>query len=293
VHPEVQPALTGATSRPATGWPRPPAPSAAASPPRAALAPAHPPEREPPADPELSLVLPCLDEEGSLAALTDELYAALTPLGRRFEILFVDDGSTDRTLELLRGIRARRPEVVVLRHARTCGESAAFATGFARARAPIVITMDGDRQHDPAEIPALLEALAGADLVCGVRRRRADGWVRRVSSRVGKGCLTAYTGGGLPDAGCTYRAVRRAALAELPVFNGMHRFLPTLLTLQGWVVREVPVSHRPRTAGRSKYGIANRLVRGLVDCLVMRWFRRRVIAAARTVEDAPPARARR
>ena len=257
MHPEVQLALSGAT---------------------------------PDATPDLSVVLPCYDEQDNVGPLIDELHRALAPLGRQFEILCVDDASRDRTLEALRAAQRLHAEVRVLRHARHCGQSAAFASGFGRARGATVITMDSDRQNDPADIPALLAALEGVDVVCGVRARRTDGWVRRVSSRVGNGFRNLVTGVPVTDSGCSYRVLRAGVLAELPVFNGMHRFLPTLLRLQGFVIREVPVRHRARPAGRSKYGIRNRALRGVLDCFAMRWFKARAVPAVRLVPDEEPPR---
>ena len=239
--------------------------------------------------PELSLVLPCFNEEGSLPPLMAEIYAVMARVGRPFEILCIDDASTDGTLGVLARLAAGHPELRIVRHRLNCGESAAAATGFAAARGEIVITMDSDQQNDPADIPALLEALVGADAVCGVRRRREDDWVKRWSSKIANRFRNAVTGVPVADAGCTYRALRRSALAELPVFNGMHRFLPTMLQLQGYVVREILVNHRPRSAGRSKYGIGNRAFRGLVDCLAMRWFARRVVPGQRALPAADPA----
>lgn len=241
--------------------------------------------------PELSLILPCFNEEGSLPPLLAEIDAVMAQLGRPYEILCVDDCSTDRTLAVLAELGRARPQLRILRHRSNCGESAAAATGFSHARGAIVITMDSDQQNDPADIPALLAVLEGAHAVCGVRRRREDDWVKRWSSKVGNGFRNAVTGVPVADAGCTYRALRRSALAELPVFNGMHRFLPTMLQLQGYVVREVLVNHRPRSAGRSKYGIGNRAFRGLVDCLAMRWYARRVVPGRRALpEPGDPAR---
>jgi len=192
------------------------------------------------------------------------------------EILCVDDASGDGTADVVRRLGASAPEVRQLRHALRSGQSAALATGLRAARGAILLTLDADGQNDPADFPALLAALdAGADAACGVRVDRQDGWVRRASSRFGNGFRDLVTGVPVRDAGCALRALRRECLAELPVFNGLHRFIPTLLRLQGFTVVEVPVHHRPRRAGVSKYGIGNRALRGLLDCFVMRWFARR------------------
>jgi dolichol-phosphate mannosyltransferase len=238
--------------------------------------------------PQLSVILPCFEESGSLPALIAELRETLGGLGRRFEILCVDDASGDDTAEVVRGLARAAPELRLLRHSVRSGQSAALASGFARARGAILLTLDADGQNDPADLPALLDELErGADAACGVRVDRHDGFVRRASSRIGNGFRDVVTGVKVRDAGCALRAVRRECLRELPVFNGMHRFLPTLLRLQGFVVVERPVRHRPRLAGRSKYGIGNRLLRGITDCLVMRWFARRLPPARRLLAEEP------
>jgi glycosyltransferase involved in cell wall biosynthesis len=234
---------------------------------------------------ELSVVLPCFNEAGSLPALTAELLDVLGKVGLPFEVLYVDDTSTDASPAILAGLQRQHPEIRVIRHARNCGESAAQATGFRHARGELLITMDSDGQNDPSDIPRLLAALRTADCVCGVRTTRRDDWVKRLSSAIGNGVRRLITGDRVTDAGCTYRALRRAALAELPVFNGMHRFLPTLLRIQGWSVVEIPVGHRPRTAGVSKYGIGNRMLRGLTDCVAIRWYRRRAVPTARSLPE--------
>lgn len=231
---------------------------------------------------EISVVLPCFNEEGCVEALSDEIAGVLDGLGVRYEILFVDDCSTDGTLAALGRAELRHPEVRVVRHSVNCGESAASATGFHHARGAVVIVMDSDQQNDPADIPRLLEALRDSDCVATKRRRREDDWVKRFSSKIGNGFRNALTGVPVSDAGCTYRAIRREALREVLVFNGMHRFLPTMLKLQGWRVAEIEVNHRPRTTGKSKYGIGNRMWRGIADCFAMRWYRRRVVPARRT-----------
>jgi len=143
--------------------------------------------------------------------------------------------------------------------------------------------MDADQQNDPADIPALLGALdADTAAVCGVRRKHEDSFMRRVSSRIANGFRNAITGDRITDAGCTFRALRRNALRELPVFNGLHRFLPTILRLQGCKAKELPVNHRPRTRGTAKYGVANRMWRGIRDCFAMRWYRARCLPAQRS-----------
>lgn len=231
---------------------------------------------------ELSVVIPVFNEEDNLEPLLKEFTPILGALGLPYEILCVDDKSTDNSLSILRGLQTRYAGLRVLCHTANYGESAAEATGFAHARGRLIVTMDADLQNDPADIPALLAPLQGETAaVCGVRSRREDNWIKRLSSRIANRVRNAITGDRISDAGCTFRALKREALREIPVFNGMHRFLPTLLRLQGYRVEEIPVHHRPRTRGQSKYGIGNRLWRGLADCLAIRWYKRRCVRSDR------------
>ena len=235
-------------------------------------------------EPEISVVLPCFNEREAVGPLSAELHAVLLRSGRSFEIVFVDDCSSDGTREVLAELRLKYAELRVVDHALNCGESAAQATGFRYASGAIVITMDSDGQNDPADIPLFLAALGagGFDCVSGVRRTREDDWLRRISSKIANRFRSALTGAGVTDAGCTYRALRRHALREVPVFNGMHRFLPTLLRAQGFSIGEIEVHHRPRSTGQSKYGVGNRLWRGVLDCLGVRWYLARAVAGRRT-----------
>jgi glycosyltransferase involved in cell wall biosynthesis len=231
---------------------------------------------------DLSVVMPVYNEEDNLGPLIEELEAVLKKTGRSFEVLCINDCSKDGSLNVIRTLQQTRPYLRVVNHRVNSGESAAEATGFDYARGDIVITIDADQQNDPADIPALLDALKDdVHAVCGVRRKREDDWVRRLSSRIANGFRNSMTGDKISDAGCTYRALRRSALHEVPVFNGMHRFLPTLLRLQGYNAVEILVNHRPRTRGQSKYGVGNRMWRGIVDCFAMRWFRARSVRGDR------------
>jgi len=230
----------------------------------------------------LSVILPCANERENLTALIQELETELQALGRPFEVICVDDGSTDDGVEILRSLQATRPWLRVLLHRRNFGQSACYCSGFRMARGELVLTMDADRQHDPADIKRLLAELRdGVAAVCGVRQARQDNWVRRLSSKIANGFAGWVTGDAVVDAGCTFRLVRKAALAELPAFNGLHRYVPTLLRIRGERVVEVRINHRNRPAGKTKYGIGNRMWRGIVDCLAMRWFRWRAFPADR------------
>jgi dolichol-phosphate mannosyltransferase len=227
--------------------------------------------------PHLSVVVPIHDEVESLDPLYREIFAAVGDLPGGVELVLVDDGSRDGSLETMRKIAAMDRRVRVLALDRQCGQSTALEAGFAAVRGEITATMDGDLQNDPADLPRLLAELDGADVVNGVRTDRHDSWVRRVSSRIGNGFRNWVTGEAVTDIGCSLRVMRTRYLRRVPLFRGMHRFLPTLLRMQGARVTEVPVRHRARSFGRSKYGIGNRLFVGLVDVLAVRWMQSRTV----------------
>jgi len=234
------------------------------------------------APPLMSVVIPVYNEEENVVPLAREILAALAPLGGGMDVIFVDDASTDGTVRRLR--HCGLPGVRVVRHQVNAGQSAAVATGFRHARADWVATLDGDGQNDPADLPVMYAtALAEkVDCVTGVRINRMDTPVRRISSRIANGFRNLITGDQVIDSGCGIRVVRRAALGEIPVFNGMHRFLPTLLRGQGHVVLEQTVNHRERIRGVSKYGVGNRLWRGIRDCFGVRWYLGRAVPSNRT-----------
>jgi glycosyltransferase involved in cell wall biosynthesis len=230
----------------------------------------------------LSIVIPVFNEEDNLGPLVKEIESVMEKVGRKFEIIFVDDKSTDRSFEVLKELKKSRQFIRIIPHLINSGESAGEATGFANANGEVIITMDADQQNDPADIPALLGALKdNVAAVCGVRRRRRDTIVKRISSRTANTFRNIMTGDRIVDAGCTYRAIRRSAIWQLQVFNGMHRFLPTLLRFQGYKVIEILVNDRPRTRGKSKYGIGNRMWRGILDCFAMRWMKKRALRGDR------------
>ncbi len=234
----------------------------------------------------LSVVIPIFNEEENVDPLLKELNAVLEKLELSFEIICINDASSDNSLAALEKLQEGYPALRVVSHKINCGESAATATGFQHARGRFIVTMDGDLQNDPADIPTLLHMIENRELaaVCGIRRRREDDWVKRISSRSANAFRNLVTGDKISDAGCTFRILRRAALREVPVFNGMHRFLPTILRFQGYEVTEQLVNHRPRTMGVSKYGVGNRLFRGIIDCIAMRWWQQRCVPATRYPE---------
>lgn len=236
--------------------------------------------------PRFSVILPVYNERGNLVPLIREITAELESMNASFEVIAVDDRSQDGSDQLIRELAAGDPRLRGLFQQRNCGQSAAYATGFRAARGEWVITMDSDGQNHPGDIPILWQQVnPQIDAVCGIRTQRQDTRVRRWSSRVANAFRNRLTGDRITDAGCTFRLMRRDALAELPVFNGLHRFLPTLLRYQGYRVVEVPVRHRPRAWGKSNYGIGNRFWRGLLDCFAMRWWKKRVIPGRRVRHD--------
>lgn len=225
--------------------------------------------------PGISLVIPVYNERDNLAQLHSELARVMRSIGDAYEILFVDDGSTDGSDRVLRDLRAADGHLRVVTLARNAGQSAAMDAGFKSAAGEVVVTLDADLQNDPADIPRLLEALSGWDAVVGVRRERRDNLVRRVSSRVANYVRNRLSDETIADTGCSLKAFRRASLSRIVLYDGMHRFLPTLLKMEGCRVREVPVGHRPRLHGESKYGIGNRLLPSFMDLLAVRWMKRR------------------
>lgn len=225
--------------------------------------------------PALSFVLPVHNEAEALPILWREIDTALRALGQSAEIIIVDDGSTDRSLAVARALAAQDPRIRLCRLRENSGLTAAFCAGFSLVRGDIVVTMDTDLQNDPADLPRLLEALVDCDAVIGWRQRRDDSFVKRVSSMIGNGVRNRLTGDRVHDSASSFRVMRRACLASVPPYAGMHRFVPTLLRMAGHRVREVPIHHRPRLFGESKFGIRNRAWRGLQDVLAVRWMMRR------------------
>lgn len=219
-----------------------------------------------PDSPAVSVVVPLFNEEENVPILQAELMAALS--GRDYEIIFVDDGSIDRTVERI----AFKPEIRLVQFERNAGQSAAMYAGLQSARGATAVLIDGDLQNDPADIPRLLaEIERGADLVCGYRAQRKDTFVKRVTSRVANFVRSRFTKDGVRDTGCTLKAMRRECISALLPFKGMHRFIPALIKGAGYRLVEIPVNHRPRKFGESKYGLGNRALRATTDMFGVRW----------------------
>jgi dolichol-phosphate mannosyltransferase len=227
---------------------------------------------------ELSVVIPVLNEADSIGLLVDEVCSCLDA-ALDYEVVVVDDGSTDNTPEVLLASRRQHPRLRVLRHHSRCGQSAAVASGVQAAQAPLIATLDGDGQNDPVDILNLYRAMDESPddtlLVAGYRRQRRDTWLKRVSSRIANKVRAGMLKDATPDTGCGLKVFSRTTFLALPQFDHMHRFLPALVQRLGGTVLSVEVHHRPRQRGTSKYGLHNRLWVGIVDMLGVRWLQRR------------------
>jgi glycosyltransferase involved in cell wall biosynthesis len=242
-----------------------------------------------PADiaPEISIVAPVFDEEGAAPGLAREIAAAFA--GRRFEILFVDDASHDGTRAALKALAAEIPQLRVLAHGRNAGQSRAVRTGVQAARGAIIVTLDGDGQNDPADAPALVDALQAGPpelaLVGGERVKRQDSWAKKLGSRVGNGVRRRLLRDTAADTGCGLKAFRREAFLRLPYFDHIHRYLPALMLREGYRTAFVPVSHRHRQTGRSKYTNLGRLWASLSDLMGVIWLQSRFRPTGGVTED--------
>ena len=216
--------------------------------------------------PTVSVIVPVYNEEENVPILQAELKAALRGIDHEF--VFVDDGSADRTVERIEAA----PNLRVIRFEKNAGQSAAMYAGLHAARGAILVLIDGDLQNDPADIPKLVDEISrGADLVCGYRAQRRDTRVKRLTSRIANAVRSRYTKDGVRDTGCTLKAMRRECVSALVPFKGMHRFIPALIKDAGYRLVEIPVNHRPRRFGQTKYGLGNRAVRATIDMFGVRW----------------------
>lgn len=236
--------------------------------------------------PELSIIVPVYNEEGNVPPMAREIAAAFQTQPRRFEVVFVDDGSTDNTWTQITRTHHADTRVRGVRHAQNAGQSAALWTGLRLSSAPFVCTLDGDLQNDPADLPRLLERLNEADFICGVRLKRQDDWLRRLSAGIARRARRAALGVDFRDTGCSLRVFRREALGGVLPFDGWHRFLPLLAHGAGARVLEIPVHHRPRVSGRSKYGVWNRLGRGIWDLIGLHWYQHRRLKSVSWIETS-------
>lgn len=229
--------------------------------------------------PELSFVIPCYNEQDNLRALVQAIRDSAEPLQRSFEIVITDDCSKDDSWAVLKELAAADPRVRAQRFAFNCGQSAALWAGMKAALGKIIVTLDGDLQNDPQDLSRLLEAMKNFDCACGSRveaRAKGDSFVRVVSSRIANWVRNQLSGETISDAGCCYRAFRRECIENLKFFKGMHRFMPTLFKLEGFTVTEVQIRTNPRVAGKSNYGVWNRMFSSFYDLLAVRWMKKRM-----------------
>ncbi|WP_447978053.1 glycosyltransferase family 2 protein [Candidatus Nitrospira bockiana] len=243
--------------------------------------------------PWVSVVIPVKDERDNLPTLTEQLLKVLgsVPTSRSgsFEILYIDDGSTDGSGEVLDNLASQHREVKVIHFDRNYGQTSAFDAGFRAASGDLIVTMDGDLQFDPVDILTLLPLATQYDLVCGWRKDRHDNIIRKISSRIANWVRSRITGDRVHDTGCSLKVFRRPVIQRMTLFEGMHRFFPALALMHGFTVTEVPVRHYPRAHGLSKYGVGNRLFKGLYDLVAVRWMQARCLRyRCRDIGSDPP-----
>lgn len=238
-----------------------------------------------------SIIIPAHNEAACLPDLLSELQMVLDQLPGESEILVVDDGSTDETPSILEHWAVREPRLRWFRMNGNFGQSAAFDAGFRAARGAVLVTLDADGQNPPSEIPRLLAALDGCDMVCGWRYGRRDHWTKHLASKFANTLRRWVLEDGIHDTGCSLKAFRREAVARIKLFHGLHRFLPALVQMEGFEVHEIRVAHRARHGGQSHYGILNRMLGPLIDLLAVRWMKRRSrkwrATEARTLTTSP------
>jgi dolichol-phosphate mannosyltransferase len=227
--------------------------------------------------PHLSLVIPAYNEQETIDALLERVGSVLPAIGKPFEVILVDDGSTDQTPQLLQAAKEKIPWLRVLRLKKNSGQSAAIDAGFKAARGEIIATIDADLQNDPEEIPRLLPLLNGYDMITGWRRDRHDTGMRRIQSKIANRIRNWLSEETIEDSASSLKIYRRHCVEGLKLYNGMHRFLPTLVKMRGYTVTEVPVKHSARYAGTAKYGLRNRALRAFIDLLAVRWMKKRYL----------------
>jgi glycosyltransferase involved in cell wall biosynthesis len=226
-------------------------------------------------EPLISVIIPVYNEADNIEPTVREITDTLGADPEYLEILFVDDGSSDGTLERIREAAEKHPVVRWISFDRNYGQTAAFDAGLRAGRGKYLATMDGDLQNDPADLPLLLKSLDTADLVCGYRKRRSDTIILKISSRIANGVRNWATGDTIIDVGCSLRVMRRECIEKVKLYEGMHRFFPTLVKMEGFRVIQIPVNHRVRMHGRTKYNITNRLFKALCDLFAVLWMQRR------------------
>lgn len=224
-----------------------------------------------------SVVIPLKNEESNILDLLHELEPVMISLGQPWEVICIDDGSTDRTRYVLFDLAKQKPNLKVILFKKNYGQSSAFHAGFEAALGEYVITMDGDGQNDPADIPKLLKLIDHCDLVCGIRSKRKDPFSKRIISKLANKIRRWLCEDGVQDTGCSLKVFRRQSLLKIKMYHGMHRFLPALFKLENFKIKETPVNHRERTKGKSKYNFFNRSLNTIADLLAVRWMKKRAL----------------
>lgn len=222
-----------------------------------------------------SVVVPLKNEEDNIIDLVNEIEPAMQGLNQKWELICIDDGSTDNTLNILKQLSQEKRYLRTLVFTKNFGQSSAFDAGFKAAKGEFVITLDGDRQNDPADIPKLVAAIENADLVCGHRINRKDPISKKITSRIANAIRSRLCQDNVHDTGCSLKVYRKACLEQIKMYHGMHRFLPALFSIEGLRVKEVGVNHRERTKGTTKYNFFNRSFNTISDMLAVRWMRSR------------------
>jgi dolichol-phosphate mannosyltransferase len=222
-----------------------------------------------------SVLIPLKDEEGNIADLINELEPVMNNLKQPWELICVEDGSKDRTKEILTELSKTKSYLRVIVFSKNFGQSSAFDAGFKAAKGEYVITLDGDRQNDPSDIPKMVKIAESCDLVCGSRVNRQDPWTKKVISKIANRIRGRICGDNVRDTGCSLKVYRRECLRNIKMYQGMHRFLPALFAIEGFRVQEVPVNHRPRTQGATKYNFFNRSFNTIADMWAVHWMKKR------------------
>lgn len=234
-----------------------------------------------------SVVIPLKNEESNIIELIEELEPVMQGLNQPWELICIDDGSTDKTVEVLRSLMAQKPYLSLIRFNKNYGQSSAFQAGFSASQGEFVITLDGDRQNDPADIPKLVQLIEDCDLVCGIRSKRKDNWNKRMISRAANRIRGWICEDGVQDTGCSLKIYRKQCLNKIKMFNGMHRFLPALFKMEGFRIKETPVNHRERVKGISNYNLFNRSFNTIADLLAVRWMKKRHLNYQIASEEKP------
>lgn len=226
---------------------------------------------------EYSIVIPVFNEEENIELLTNEVVSVMETITDKYEIIFVDDGSTDNSFNVIKQIKQRFEKIRAVSFEKNSGQSAALEAGFRKSRGRVVITMDADLQNDPKDIPILLEKLKYTDVVVGWRKERKDSLKKKITSILGNFFRNLFLGEKIHDTGCSLKAFKREAIERLKLYKGMHRFFPALVAMEGYKVDEVKVSHRPRKFGKTKYGFFDRFSTASFDLFAVMWMKKRVV----------------